>query len=342
MLDQAKTLLKDLLGPLYEYLHPVAAALFRFSEPGHLHYMFFASAVLLAFWFHRKFVRRDQATWRWDFIRWLVPRDIFLHRSAIVDYQFYLINAIVHTKLITTLVVGLLGLFAVADGVRALLTAGFGLVAASDEPSIVVRLAYTVAMVLAVDFAKWYGHYLEHRIPFLWEFHKVHHSAEVLTPITNHRAHPVDSVFEQILVALVSGPVIGIFAWLHPQEVTEITLMNMGIIYVAYYITHNLRHSHIPVGYGWRASHFFSSPAMHQIHHSVEPRHWDKNFALIFSFWDALAGTNYIPREHEKFKLGLPGDENQRFRSVWALYVSPFGAVARRLRRAAGFGSSSA
>ena len=49
----------------------------------------------------------------------------------------------------------------------------------------------TVTLFLAYELGYWLNHYVPHRVPFLWEFHKVHHSATVLTPLTNFRVHPV-------------------------------------------------------------------------------------------------------------------------------------------------------
>ncbi len=60
-------------------------------------------------------------------------------------------------------------------------------------------------------------------------------------------------------------------------------------------------------------------------------RHWDKNFALIFSFWDWLFKSLYVPKGKEEFRLGLPGTENQRFDSVLKLYVAPLVGAARLL-----------
>ena len=52
-----------------------------------------------------------------------------------------------------------------------------------------------------------------HRIPALWEFHKVHHSAEVLTPITFYRSHPVDMLVQTVAEALASGIVTSVFLY---------------------------------------------------------------------------------------------------------------------------------
>ena len=55
-------------------------------------------------------------------------------------------------------------------------------------------------LFLAYELGYWFNHWLSHKVPLLWEFHKVHHNAEVLTPLTNFRVHPVYTwVFTNIL-----------------------------------------------------------------------------------------------------------------------------------------------
>jgi len=74
------------------------------------------------------------------------------------------------------------------------------------------------------------------------------------------------------------------------------------------------------------------SPAQHQIHHSVDPKHFDRNFGLIFSIWDQLGGSHYIPRGYEKLTYGLSRDEPNPFKSVAEIYYKPFvwaGKLAR-------------
>jgi sterol desaturase/sphingolipid hydroxylase (fatty acid hydroxylase superfamily) len=331
VIEDLKILLRDLLGPLYEYVYAAASGFLRFVNTGHMHYVFFATAIAIALLYYWHYVRPAAGGARRGFLRWLLPREIYLHRSAVVDYQYYLVNSIILARVYPVIFVGIPGVFLLSDGVRALLTGAFGPAAATAGPSLWANVGYTIAMTLAFDFAKWFAHYLEHKVPLFWEFHKVHHSAEVLTPFTNSRAHPVDQMLEQVMVAFVSAPFTGVFAWLYPGQVTEITLWNLGILHLAFFVTQHLRHSHVRLGFGPWASRIFSSPAMHQVHHSVEARHWDRNFALMFSLWDELAGTNYIPTRDEQYRLGLPDGESSRFRSLGALYFAPFAGAARRI-----------
>src|SRR5665213_3606005 len=68
-----------------------------------------------------------------------------------------------------------------------------------------MRILYTLVFFIAYDFGRFVAHSVQHDVPVLWEFHKVHHSAEVLTPITAFRAHPVDLALMAWGSALATG-----------------------------------------------------------------------------------------------------------------------------------------
>jgi sterol desaturase/sphingolipid hydroxylase (fatty acid hydroxylase superfamily) len=63
---------------------------------------------------------------------------------------------------------------------------------------------------------------------------------------------------------------------------------------------------------------------MHQIHHSLDKRHFNKNYSQVFSLWDWLLGTIYVPREKEMLNFGLTDFEHKSYDSVWKLYSLPF------------------
>jgi sterol desaturase/sphingolipid hydroxylase (fatty acid hydroxylase superfamily) len=332
MLAQLKDIARDWLGPFYEPLVYLAYALFPFLGPHVLNGVFILSAIAIALWLYLRSQDEGGPKSAVSFFRYLVPRGVFLHKSALVDYKFYLVNSVFLSYIsLSARVAGLVGLLQVADLVRVGLSELIGTSPAAAGPGLIGQVAYTLALVLAVDFAKFFAHFLQHKVPFLWEFHKVHHSAQVLTPLTNYRLHPVDVVLEQVLAAILAGAVIGAFGAFYSGGLVELTIMNMGAIYFIYFLAANLRHSHIPLAFGWRVSHVLSSPYMHQIHHSSEVRHWDRNYGLIFSFWDYFFRSLYVPRGKEEFRLGLSGNENHRFESVGALYAAPFVGVYRKL-----------
>ena len=74
-------------------------------------------------------------------------------------------------------------------------------------------LLFTFTMLIVYDFANYSFHVLQHRVPLLWEFHKVHHSAEVLVGVTKDRVHPVDEILSRWWTGLISGPVYAV--WLY-------------------------------------------------------------------------------------------------------------------------------
>ena len=142
-----------------------------------------------------------------DFFSFLAPKEVFLHPSAKVDYIFLFMNRFVMLVIILPFIMG-------SDYVSIRIEHAlnyFGEPFFSITPSFTLSLIYTFALLIAFDFALFIAHYWFHRIPLLWEFHKVHHSAETLTPVTIYRFHPVDDGLSMLVVVLMSGTVSGVF-----------------------------------------------------------------------------------------------------------------------------------
>ena len=324
-------LLKDVLGPLYGPLHGLAWEAFPFFSLDNRNTVFVVSTILLATWLYFRRRSGNPASLRawWRFI---APRDVFLHPSAIADYKVYFVNALLLSPFMLGAFIGVLvALLSVSHWTTKLMAAAH-VRPDGDVPGLLAQVAFTFIMVVTIDASKWLAHYLQHRVALLWEFHKVHHSAVVLTPVSNYRVHPVDFLVEQSIVAVLGGIASGIFAAHYSGGMTGLTIMNISAILFVYHLQSNLRHSHIPLHFPRWVSVVLSSPAMHQVHHSAEERHVDKNFALIFSVWDQLAGTNYIPSRNEQFRLGLTGNEDREFGSLRAIYLRPFKQVFSTFR----------
>ncbi len=184
---------------------------------------------------------------------------------------------------------------------------------------------------LAWDFMNTYAHYLKHKVPLLWEFHKVHHCAEVLTPLTALRRHPVEIIASSLITG--SGMALAVIIWAlvfgAPGKAHEVGGA-VGLVYLWRLLGYNIRHSHVWISYGPFWNRFLMSPAHHQLHHSREPRHYDCNFGHIFTFWDRLFGTLYQPVEGEVFELGIEREENEKLRTLSALYFRPLKKAAER------------
>jgi len=128
---------------------------------------------------------------------------------------------------------------------------------------------------LAYELGYWFNHWLSHKVRLLGEFHKVHHNAEVLTPLTNFRVHPVCTwVFTNILA--VSAAVANGFGNYMFGE-TAYQLSDTNIILVLF-IHAYVQHSHMWIAFRGVLGRIFVSPAHHQVHHSANPKHFNKNF----------------------------------------------------------------
>ena len=119
------------------------------------------------------------------------PRRVLLHPSSLIDMRLWGLNAIVLASAYGVLG---FGLFFWRDAIVAWLTREFGAHAPLPWPAWTILALATVLQILAYELAYWSAHYAFHKIPALWEFHKVHHSAEVMTTLTELRQHPVEII----------------------------------------------------------------------------------------------------------------------------------------------------
>lgn len=253
-------------------------------------------------------------------------RDIWGHPSAKADYRFYVVNAIVFPLIFGPLIVS--GAW-VARQIDAGLTGLFGAGGFAADGVLMTAL-YTLVFFVVYDFGRYVGHYLQHRFDVLWHFHKVHHSAEVLTPFTNYRAHPVDLVCMHTFPALFTGLVDGLFAYASGASAGFYLFYGLHVLVFAYNLVANLRHSPVWLSYGPWLSHYLISPAQHHIHHSTTPKHFGHNIGFALAIWDRLFGTLYVPREREYFALGLGDDSEPAFHGVWRMYWQPVRELFRR------------
>lgn len=180
------------------------------------------------------------------------------------------------------------------------------------SPGVAASVLTGLAMLAFKDFGEFFSHYLQHRIPVLWEFHKVHHSATFLTPLTTHRLHPVSVLMDSATMGLLVAVPAGVASWLCGYSFLELTLIAVSAEMIFSVLSLNvLQHSHFPVRFG-ALERVVVSPAMHQLHHSVKREHWDKNLGVRFSIWDFWFGTLYLPRKGETLEFGLGTVEDER------------------------------
>lgn len=262
----------------------------------------------------------------------LFARDVWMSRSAINDYLFLVINPFVYALLLAW--IGTHAEYLGGQVVSYIRAAGVSGTQIGTNTMLVV-LALTTSLFLVNDFFRFFMHYLMRRIPFMWEFHKVHHSAEVLNFATVDRFHPIDHMFAAFGVMTGTAIVNGVFIGFFGDELTVVTFAGANIFWATFSMVGGvLRHSPIWLSFGPRIERWIISPAMHHIHHSENPRHFDKNFGGSLSVWDRMAGTIYIPNGPEVTSFGI-GEETREYRTFSALLFLPFVKAWRLLVPAA-------
>ena len=263
-----------------------------------------AALIFSAAWFAWLRLRRGRRVRPRTIWRALFPRRIIMSRSNQADIGYLFFNVFVFGVVFGWAV---LSYQFVSNGISAGLTAALGHVAPSTLPVYVTRTVITVMLFLAYELGYWFNHWLSHKVPLLWEFHKVHHTAEVLTPLTNFRVHPVYTwVFANIL-ALSAAIANGAGNYMFGDTAYQYALSDTNIILVLFIHTYvHLQHSHMWISFRGALGRILVSPAHHQVHHSRDPKHFNRNFGSCLALWDWMFGTLYVPgKEREALTFGF-------------------------------------
>ena len=259
------------------------------------------------------------------FLGFLFPKTIWRSASAWLDIRYFFFHQIFRLVIYGALLTGTLNLVAgyVTGGDNR--AGAAALTMESGLAEIAISTVYMFVLVAIVDLVSYGIHYLQHRIPVLWAFHKVHHSLEVMHPLSNYREHPVDNIAYALGTGAAYGLVVGLAANLLGYVPSMPALFGIPLLLLAFnMLGYNLRHSHIWLRWPGRWSMAFASPAHHHIHHSCHPDQIDKNFAFVFPVWDVLFGTYRLPETNEDVRFGLADNDTREFRSCLGIYFIPF------------------
>ena len=152
---------------------------------------------------------------------------------------------------------------------------------------------------IITDFVQWFTHILLHRVSFLWEFHKVHHSVEQMGFAAHLRYHWMETVVYKSMLYL---PVAIIGGW----EFEDVFWVHTFAILIGH-----LNHANVHITYG-PLKYILNNPVMHLWHHAYhlpEGRKYGLNYGISLSLWDYIFGTAEIPKDDGEIKLGFPGVE---------------------------------
>lgn len=163
-----------------------------------------------------------------------------------------------------------------------------------------------VEVIVLSDFLIYWGHRLQHKVRFLWRFHKVHHSAEHLDWLAAHREHPMDTIYTVGIInlpAMIMG---------FPLETIAGLIAFRGIW--AIYIHSNVR---LPIGpLRW----FIGAPELHHWHHDLDRD--AGNYANISPLMDIAFGTYTCP-DHEPEKFGIHEETSKNYVGQMLLPMVP-------------------
>lgn len=185
----------------------------------------------------------------------------------------------------------------------------FGLIHVIPLPPFVqVLLAF-----LLMDLSFYWWHLLNHRVPFLWRFHNVHHIDPALDVSSGFRFHfgevAMSAAFRVVQVALIgiSAPVFAVYE----------------LIFQANTLFH---HSNIrlPIQVERWLNKILVTPRMHGIHHSQVEGETNSNYSVVFSWWDRLHRTLGLNIPQDEIVIGVPAYSNPGDNTITSTLLLPF------------------
>ena len=166
--------------------------------------------------------------------------------------------------------------------------------------------------LVVLDFLIYWWHRANHRIPFLWRFHEVHHLDRFLDSTTALRFHAgevaLSAAARALVILLLAFPLASVLAF------------ETLVLIAAIFHHSNLK---LPPALERRLARVVITPSIHWVHHHALKRDTDSNYGTILSVWDPLfASRNWRPRTPE-MEIGV---EQEAEGSFATLLVKPFTA----------------
>jgi sterol desaturase/sphingolipid hydroxylase (fatty acid hydroxylase superfamily) len=148
---------------------------------------------------------------------------------------------------------------------------------------------------VVMDFGEYVFHLAQHRLPWLWAWHSLHHSDTTFDSSTTVRHFWLDPILKTVTIYLAAGLLLK-------------APMSIGLIYSVLTLYNFVAHSNTRLDFG-RWSWLLNSPAYHRLHHSASAEHFDVNFAGMLPIFDVLAGAYRPARPGERPATGLDTGE---------------------------------
>jgi sterol desaturase/sphingolipid hydroxylase (fatty acid hydroxylase superfamily) len=158
----------------------------------------------------------------------------------------------------------------------------------------------------------YWWHRANHELPFLWRFHRMHHSEPDLDVTTAMRFHTGE-------IAISSGLRCGVLVLLG-MSWPMLLLYEVCMLPIIQFHHSNVR---IPYGLDRALRAVIVSPNMHRVHHSVIHREHNGNYASIFSFWDRAFGSYRWRPDPEDLDIGLREWREPSWLTFWGMLKTP-------------------
>lgn len=176
--------------------------------------------------------------------------------------------------------------------------------------------AHALGTVLVLDAWTYAWHRMNHRIPFLWRFHRVHHSDAQMDVTTASRFHTGEIVISSLLrIPLIVG--VGVHAW-------ELVLYETLMFAVVQFHHANVA---LPPRVEAVVNKVIVTPAMHKVHHSRWQPETDSNYSAMLSVWDRLFRSFRQRERLDEIRLGLDAFDDDAFQSVAGMLRTPLASA---------------
>lgn len=246
--------------------------------------------------------------------------------EAKLDYAYFIVVFMIKAYLLMPFIISAQS---ITLWVYQFMLTHFGYYRIQNLSSYNIMLLYTATTFILSDLSRYALHRLMHKVSFLWHFHKVHHSASKLNPITFYRVHPVENLLFGFRYSIVIGVVTGIFVYFFGANLKILDVLGANILLFCFnLIGGNLRHSHIMLAYPKWLEKWLISPAQHQLHHHIS--YTNKNYGGYLAIWDRLFKslefsqiTKNLPKE-QQLNFGLGESNATKYQSILKLLLRPF------------------
>lgn len=170
----------------------------------------------------------------------------------------------------------------------------------------------TVVVFVLFDIWMFFWHMANHRIGFLWRFHRAHHADIEMDTTTALRFHPG----ELILSTFARLPVVLLLGMSFAQLVLFELVLNLSTLF---------HHSNLGVPERWdrMLRTVIVTPNMHRVHHSMERHETDSNFTSLLSVWDRLYRTFRRREDTLTITIGLPRFREEKWQRLWGFLITP-------------------